>query len=115
MSLSLSCCVGCFRERSTLGPSSTVRVSMVRVPVGAQELQDVTVKGEAFGQGMALSDAMADVLEQAAAKGGNFVFVDNVSTSFEERHSERTYGTSSREVAVTQVHARVFLAPVQPR
>lgn len=115
MSLSLSCCVGCFNGRSTLGPSTTVRVSMAWVPVGAQELQDVTVKGEGLGQGMALSDAMADVLEQAAAKGGNFVFVDDVSTSFEERYSVRRTHTSAREVAVTHVHARVFLAPVQPR
>jgi hypothetical protein len=81
------------------------------VPIGAVELRGVTVDGEGLGYGLALADAMSDVLGQAVAQGGSFVFVDDVSTRFEQRITMRTTGSGSREVAVTHVHARVFRVP----
>lgn len=107
-------CAGCFRGSG--GPNSAVRVSVTSIPADGMELQDITIRGEALGQGIALADAMSDVVEHAVAKGGNYVVVDYVDAVFEVRHSTRTNARgvvfdTSREVAVTTVHARVFRVP----
>jgi hypothetical protein len=117
--LGLMACSGAGCFRASEGPNSAVRVSVTSIPVDGMELEDVTVRGEALGQGIALADAMSDILERALARGGNYVVVDYVDAAFEVREhtkksafSDRTID-SSVEVAVTTVHARVFRVPKQ--
>jgi hypothetical protein len=108
MYLIVASCEGCLPARPAGAPRSAIRVSATRAPTGAVELQDVTIGEEGNIESRDLGNAMYAVVRRAVAQGGNYVFVDELSTRFEEDHSPRHGKEMIVESPVTHLHARVF-------
>jgi hypothetical protein len=85
-----------------------MKISATRLPTGAAELQDVTIGEKGNSDSRNLGNAMSAVLERAFAQGGNYVFIDELSTRFEEDHSPRRGNEIIAESPVTHLHARIF-------